>query len=114
MGRCLAHTDHSCHGSTEYSRSCFRAAGSWIHNRGLGRSNTDGRGCRNDESRVAYMAVFWIDPIPVEDRKKKIERDDDSKKTHRALARCGGDETAIAPSPRRHSGHPLERAIERR
>jgi hypothetical protein len=60
------------------------------------------------------MAVFKIDPVPVEDRKKKIERDDDSKKSHRALARCGGDETAIAPSPGRHAGHPLERAIERR
>ncbi len=30
------------------------------------------------------------------------------------LGRCGGEETAIAPSPGRHSGHPLERAVERR
>jgi hypothetical protein len=36
------------------------------------------------------VAVFKIDPIPVEDRNKKIERDDDSKKSHRALARLRG------------------------
>jgi len=65
----------------------------------------------------------WVPVFPRDKREafarrscanKKIERDDDSKKSHHALGRCGGDETTVAPSPGRHSGHPLERAIERR